>query len=451
MEQLKKVNSFQLYLFWKNFSIGILVMVAVVVICRMLPYYLAPVISLLGVAFLYTMLFNNKSNNEFSCMIGPYAIFVCLITYSFVSIVFNMLFAWKLMSIPKEFVFFTDPYIPALFMIPSSFVTMIFVYIFRNNLSICKECNLKFGGIHERGKFGRIINYESKFQLANLLLVFGVLSAIIWSYYLGFYKNINQNARDWYVFTWLVVITLVLDELYFAMRYYNLYLDLKENDELLTPEDLMNMTSKIYLRFYVVCGNNIYMNVHEIDPKTHLREIIDTPFMTKRSIAGITIDEVKNIIVRMTGVDNGELRFFFGRKGSASEKQSILRYFYFLDGKIEDYPSLKTPGEWLDFNQLKKIYSASPGLLSDMTVADTNRLATIIITEKLFNDKGFRKSKIKSYVPTFSLEEVRDSVLDFQDDKWIKISSFNSDRRFFRLRTWWRKLMRGSRKKATWM
>lgn len=153
----------------------------------------------------------------------------------------------------------------------------------------------------------------------------------------------------------------------------------------------------------------------------------------------------------MTGVDNGELRFFFGRKGSASEKQSILRYFYFLDGTIEDYPSLKTPGEWLDFNQLKKIYSASPGLLSDMTVADTNRLATIIITEKLFNDKGFRKSKIKSYVPTFSLEEVRDSVLDFQDDKWIKISSFNSDRRFFRLRTWWRKLMRGSRKKATWM
>lgn len=450
MEQLKKINSFQLYLFWKNFNYGILALVADIVFSKLLPHYLSPVISLVVIAALYTLLYNNKSSREFSCMVSPYAIFICLIVYCFITIIFNILFAWKLISLPREFVFFTNPYLPTLILIPCCFVTMIVIYLARHHLSLCTECKIKHGDQHERGKFGRIISYESQYQLANLLIIFGVLTAIIWSYYLIFYRNINQNARDWYIFTWLVVITLVLDEIYFAARYYNLYLDLKENDEILTPDDLVTMTSKIYLRFYVICGNYIYLNTHIIDPRTPFREIIDTPFMTKRSMTGITIEEVKQMIARLTGVDNGELRFFFGRKGTVSTKKSMLRYFYFLDGTIEDYPELKTPGEWINFDQIKKIYSTSPGLLADIAVADTTRLATIVITQKLFNEKGIRKSRIKSYVPTFTLEEVRDSDLDFQDEKWIKISLFNSDVKFFRLRSWWRRLTRPSNKNASW-
>lgn len=440
MEQLKKVNSFQLYLFWKNFSIGVLVLVGVIVFSKLLPDYLSPIVSLAGVAVLYTLLYNNKFSKEFSCMVGTYSIFICLIVYTFVSIIFNILFAWRIVFLPKEFIFFSDPYIPALILIPVCFLTMIGIYMRRHSLTLCTDCKSRYGDFHERGKLGRIINYESQYQITNLLIVFGILSAIIWIYYVVFYQNINANSRDWYIFTWLVIIVLVLDELYFATRYYNLYLDLKENNELITPEDLLSMTQKIYLRYYVVCGNMIYMNKHVIDPKTPFREVIDTPFFTKRSMSGVSVDEVKKIISRLTGVDNGELRFYFGRRGANSEKQSVLRYFYFLDGDIEDYKELKTPGEWMDFNQLKKIYSQNPGKLADMALADTTRLATIIITEKIFNEKGFRKSKIKSYTPTFNLRDVRESQLDFQDDKWIKISLFNSDLKFYRLRRWWRNL-----------
>ena len=109
--------------------------------------------------------------------------------------------------------------------------------------------------------------------------MFGALSVLVRVYYLIFYIRIGFNARDWYMFTWMTVIGFVIDELYFISRYYNLYLDLKENNEIITPEELQDMTAKTYLRFYVICQNHIYVDAHAIDPKTPYKEVIDTPFL----------------------------------------------------------------------------------------------------------------------------------------------------------------------------
>lgn len=440
-EDLKKINSYQLYLFWKNFSVAVLVLVGVLVVSKLLPYFLAPVVALGGVAVLYTLLYNRRFSKDFSCQLAPYSLFICLIAYTFISIVLNILFIWKIIYLPKEFIFFSDPFIPGIVLVPVFFVTLLVLYLRRSKLSYCKECKLRYGDYHERGMMGRIIRYESNYLLANLVIIFGFLSVVIWVYYLGFYKDINQNSRDWYIFFWLIVIVMLFDEVFLAIRYYNLYLDLKENDEIVSSEDLSSVSSKIYLRYYVICGDNTYLDTHVIDPKTPYREVIDTPFVTKRSVTGITVDEVKKIITRLTGVDNGELRFFFGRRSAQTEKRSILRYFYFLDGSLDDYKELNTAGEWMDFTKIKKIYSTNPARMADGLIGDITRLATIMITSKVYNDHGIRKSKIKSYNPSFDLLDVRDSDLDFQDDKWVKISMFNSDVRFFRLRRWWRRLV----------
>lgn len=439
MEDLRKINSTQLYLCWKNYATGIVVLIAVMLLTKFLPNYLAPIVDLSGVATLYYFIIKNKFSPNFSCIISLYALFVCLIASSALSIVLNILFAGHILAIPKEMIFISDPYIPTLLLFPVCFITMIFIAFRRKKLSICKECRLDHPDLHERGRFSTIINYESQFQLLSLLVIFGIISVVIWTYYIIFYQDINQNGRDWYVFIWFITIVLLLDILYFIFRYYNLYLDLKENNEIVAPEHLATMTNRIYLRYYVICDNYVYVNVHAIDPLEPYREIIDTPFFTKRSVTGITIEEVKTIIERMTGVENGELRFFFGRRTAVTNKQSILRYFYFLDGTIDDYPQLKTPGEWMDYELVKKIYSESPGRLAPISVVDTTRLATIMVTEKIYNEKGIRKSKIKSYLPTFNLIDVRNSNLDFQDDKWIRISMFNSDVKFFHLRLWWKR------------
>ncbi len=448
MQDLGKISSLQLYTFWKNLSVGLLTVVGVLVFSILLPFYFSPIVALVAAAFLYTVLYNNKLSKRSSCMIVSYSIFYCLILYSFVSIVLNVLYIWEFIWIPPEFTFFAYPYIPSLMLCPICFLTMIIIYLSGNKLSICVDCRLQYGDSRERGKIGSILAYESHLQLKNLMVIFGILSIIIWGYYFYYYLGTpDVNDRDWYVFMWLTIIVFLLDEMYFIFRYYNLYLDMRENNEIITQEELHDMTAKTYIRYYVICKDHVYMNYQPADSKAPSKPVIDTPFFTKRSVNGMTIPEVTNTIRRMTGVNDGELRFFFGRKMGGMDRHSLLRYFYFLDGNPEDYKKLDIDGEWMSFDNLKKIYSFYPENLARICVSDITRLATIMLTYKIFDERGFRRNKLKTYRPTFTLNEVRESNIDFQDDKWIRISLFNSDTPMYRMKRWFRNIISGKENK----
>ncbi|MDE5773962.1 MAG: hypothetical protein K2H86_05845 [Muribaculaceae bacterium] len=440
MKELGKVNSLQLYSFWKQLSYGFLAVIALIVLSGLLPFYVAPILSTICAVSLYLLIYNARFNDNQSCNLSLYALFWCVTNYTVISIILNLVQMFNIVELPKEFVFMTDPYLPTLILHPICFLTILLMYLRRRDLKICRDCKLKTGGLYERGRAGKIFRYESYYQLRNMLLVFGILSLAVWSYYLWVYLPMNVSARDWYVFKWLTVIVFVFDEVYFIYRYYNLYLDLKESDSIISQDDLNNMSAKTYLRYYVICGDKIFMDPHAVMPGESYREVLESPFVTKRAVNGISVPEVRRIIEGMTGAKNGELRFFYGRKSTDLKNSSILRYFYFLDGNPEDY-NIAVDGAWVDFDLVKKLYSKSPGRISPMCVADLTRLATIMLTEKIFDKNGYRKSKVKSYRPSFTLEDVRESDLDFQDDQWIKISLFNSDRKFYSLRRWWRNHM----------
>ncbi|MBD5268004.1 MAG: hypothetical protein HDR48_04570 [Bacteroides sp.] len=434
MEDLTKVNSLQLYRFWKNLSIGLLSLIAMLAISRILPFYASPIVAFLCSAFLYTLIYNNRISSDGNCVIVLYSLLYCVINYTIATVMLSVLEIWNIVSLPDEFLFLNDPYIPSLLLCPICFLTLIVLYIRRNSLSFCQSCKLKTGGLYERGRNGQIFRYESFYQIKNLIYLFGSLSVLIWSYYQFVFIKLALNSRDWYVFTWLSIIAFIIDEIYFIYRYYNLYLDLKENDEIITEEELQDMTAKTYLRYYVICDNKIFLDPHTITPQQTYKEVLDTPFITKRAVNGIPLPEVLSIIQRLTGVKDGELRFFYGRKSPDLKNHSLLRYFYFLDGKPEDYPELPLDGEWVDFDDVKRMYTHTPGKFAPRAISDLSRLATIILTEKIFTEDGKRKSKIKSYSPTFNLRDVRASQLDFQDDKWVRISMFNSDTPFYKIK-----------------
>jgi len=450
MDELRKVSSHQLYDLWKNLSLGLLMVIVMIILSKLLPFPLSPVVALVCAAVLYTVLYNSKITGRQSCMLIPYSIFFSLVSYSFVSITLNILSVLGIIHVPDEFIFLKGVFIPSLMFMPAGIITLSVIYIRRNKLHICVSCKLHNGSMAERGQFGKILNYETLFQLRNLIFLFGVLTVIIWTYYLVGYIRTNTNARDWYVFTWLTILAFVIDEVFIIFRYYNLYLDLKESGDIVSQSDLSKFTSKTCLRYYVICGDSVYMNTHCLDPKMPYREVIDTPFITRRSMSGIMMDEVGRIIGNMTGIRDGELRFFYGRRLSDLNNICIFRYFYFLNGTPADYKDLGVDGEWMDFELLKKTYTKAPGTLSSMTLVDMTRLATIMLTEKMFDERGFKKSKIKQYRPSFTLEEVRASQLDFQDDKWIKISLFNSEIPFYRLKRWWRGINGKSNNSNQW-
>lgn len=370
-------------------------------------------------------------------MVIPYAMFYCVIVYAFLTIFVNILDIWNFVTIPKELSFFNEPFIAALIFDPVCFIVFLIFYFRRNNLAICRDCKISRGLSIERGKLGEILDVETKLQLINLVLVFGFLSAVVWIYYLvWYYEHSLVNNRDWYIFLWLNLIVFILDELYFGSRYYNIYLDLKENGEIISENELSDMSAKTYLRYYVICGNEIFVNTRVADPNVRHHYVLDTPFVTKRNVNGITTAEVKSIIKRLTNVDDGELRFFFGRKSMDIANHRILRYFYFVDSKDGSCPVMDIDGEWMSFRQLIKLYSTQPKDVSKTMLTDLSRMITIILTQKIFDERGYRKIKTKSYQPSFDLIEVRENNYDFQDDKWLRISMYNSDMRGFYFRKW---------------
>lgn len=439
MKDLDKINSSRLFSFWKNLSLGLLIVLVSMFIAQVLPYYFSPIITLIGAAVLYTMLYNGRIESNPSCMLVVYALFYSMITYAFITIVINILYIWGIVSLPKELTFFSPPYIPSLMYNPICCLVIGFMLIRGNSMNLCNDCKFKNGLSIDRGRFGQFLHKENKVQLFNLFCLFLVMSVIVWVYYFTYYdKSADVNSRDKYIMLWLNLLCIVIDELYFALRYYSIYLDLKEEGNIITEQELSDMTTKTYLRFYVICGNSIYVNTKIMDPRMPYREIIDTPFVTKRNVNGITTAEVNGIISSMIKIP-GHLRFFFGRKNPDLEKHSLLRYFYFLDGTSEDYPEVRLAGEWMDFNRIKNIYNSSPALMSSTFLGDMSRMATIVLTQKIFDDRGFRKIKVKSYQPTFTLEEIRQNDYDFQDDKWIRVSMFNSDTKGFHMRRLMRK------------
>ena len=447
MKDLSKVDSSQIFDICKNVIVSLFTIIVVLVGSKLLPFYFAPVVGLLGAAFLFSLIYNNKLGGGASCMLIPYALFFSLIAYSFISILVNVLYIWGLMQLPDEFIFFNDPYIPTLWMNPIICISLYVVYLRRKRLHLCIECRIHNGNHIDRGVFGSILNTESRLQLKNILNLFGLLSVVVWVYYLIEYKDINTNAKDRYIFFWISVIVIGLDIIYFLYRYYNLYLDLKENDELITPEEAREMEGKTYLRYYVICGNKVYLNPESDDASTPDHKAIDTPYFVKRNANEVNEPEARSMIKKLTGGRDGELRFFFGRKSPDIAKHFVLRFFYFLDGKPEDYADMNAPGGWFDFEEVKMVYNQRPDLMANLAINDLTRLATIVLTEKRYKENGQRRNRIKNYNPSFDLIDVRDSNLDFQDDKWIKVAVFNADSRFFKIRKWWHDFI--GRKKKT--
>lgn len=446
MKDLGKINSYQVYGLWKNLSVSLFCVIATLFVSKILPYYLSPVVALVVASVMYVYIYNVRYATIKSCIVPGIAILYSIVAYAFLTIILNLFVIWGLFEMPKEFVFFNHPFIPSLILNPVSFIVLLITYLQRRKMKVCIDCRASRSLGGQRGA-GGVLNSEAHLQLKNFIVMSGILTAVVWAYYQGYYISTNLNSRDAYIFTWLTIIGVGLDWLYFSWRYYNLYLDLKENNELLSPEELQDMTAKTYVRFYVVCGNNLYLTPHAYDPNTGKDEVLDTPFFTRQTLNGMLGNDVKSMIKEMTGVDNGELRFFYGRKSPDDDKHSLLRYFYFIDA--DECPKLLTEGEWMPFDKVKYLYSNLPNKMAELAVYDITRLATIMLTEKIFDEEGYRKSGIRSYSPTFNLLEVRKSKIDFHDDKWIYISSFNSDTPLYKLKKWWRSKHRKSSKKLS--
>lgn len=440
MDEVRESSSMQFYYLWRNFAIGLLCVVVTIVATHMLPFFMAPAVSLFICAVLYTIILNNDSDEHPMCMVMMQTVYYCILSYTFVAIVLVVMELCDVVIIPVELSFFTDPYLPALILMPVSFLVSLLACIFKKSMPACRRCRVANGGLKERGSFGIVSLRETNLQLRNMVWLFAVLTVIVWWYFLFSYIDVNQNARDWYVFVWVVVLLVILDEVYFMIRYFNLFVDLEEHDEIVSQQQLNELSAYTYLRFYVICGEYVFLNPNTQDRVNGVNGVYETPFVIKKSADEVGDDYVATVAEELIGIPGGESRLFYGSLINGEGKYSMMRFLYFLDGDKSLYPKLSAAGEWVSFSLLKNLYSTEPMKLSVNTMADILRLYTIIITEKTYDDNGMRKIPIRSFSHDITHADLRNSEIDMKDDKWIRIAEFNSDSRFFKLKRFLRKV-----------
>lgn len=446
IKEFQKVNTEQIFLMWRNVAVSLLSLVLLHVLTMVLPTYLAPIDSTAVALFLYYQVVSTSYNRKETCTIVPYLFFIIVTTYTVLLVAINVINVWGIVDLPNEYVFFDTPYLQSLILAPTGLFITLFVYLHRKRLSLCVNCKITNGNTLDRGRTGIIYSRESAFLLRNLMAVYAIITVIIYVYYLKEYSDASITPRDRIVFSIVAICTYLFDILYFAIRYYNLYLDLKDSDELLTPEDINALGTRTYIRYYVIAGDSLYMSSPGLGD-SHIKddsEIIDTPFIVKRNVNGFHEQEIRSTIVEQTGIKDGILRFFYGRTLADSAGRKVLRYFYFLPGEAEDYPQLAADGCWISSARLKSIYNSTPDRFTSICLADISRIALVTVTSKIYDEKGKRRIRLNHYHPSFTLREIFADDIDFSDDKWIRISLFNSDTSFFKLKRWWRKHIRRS-------
>lgn len=445
MKDIYKINSIQIYNIWRNTATGLMLVGLTLLLTYILPTFLAPVVSTCAAFAIYILTYN-EINRRQSCLLHPSAILLSLINYTFLLLILNIASVWiTSFNIWFELSFFTEPFLPILLLAPVTFATAVILLFRGDSASVCTDCQITNGHFSMRGRMGSILHTESKLQLRNLVLISGLISAGTLLYFAFAYNPVNITSRDTLVFYWLPILLIIFDIVYFGMHYYNLYLDLREQDLVVTPQELAETSTKTWVRYYIICEDNIYLNMHSKDafnPQSDV-PVIETPFIVSRESDGITEEEASSIIHALTGVHDGRLRFFFGRKSPDNLKHSVVRFFYLLPGETEKYPQLKdVDGTWISSNKFKTLMYTKPAQISRGLMTDMRRLGTIVITSKTFDEKGERRTKLTQYHPSFNFEELYRSKLDFQDSAWLRVSCFNSDTSYFKIKRLWRNFTR---------
>lgn len=455
MRDLQKINLLQLYLFWKNLSISMLLMILLLTVSTWTHSIFSIFTAIICVFIMYARIYANKTSHHPTYMLVAYSLMISIIIYTFILMSVSFIGAWDILDVREHFSIFKGKRtLSVLILAPVCFVTQIVTYIRRN--AIHRYLDNHFGiksDVFLKGKLGALLSRESRMQVLNLILLFGILTIINWVYYgFFFYKDTQLNNKDLYVFFWVNLIGFVIYLIYLLVHNYNMDLSLKQSGVLITPEEAGSLSPKNYFRYFVICEDHLFVSDDCDDPDYTAHKVLDTPFFIPRTGRMISEPEVLYQIEKETGVKNGELRFFFGFQTPGLNNHNVLRYFYFLKGKREDYPQLDaSKGEWMTMEQLQNIHRKRPHALSSYLMADAVRLITIMRTNKLYDEQGVRRYKIKSYVPSFKLDDIRDSDVDFQSNKWLDIAELNSDKRFFKLRRFWRTLSQSTKNMRVWM
>lgn len=324
------------------------------------------------------------------------------------------------------------PYITCLIVFPVTAIVMAAGLVNHGNSRHCRACKMRLGYSPEDSFAGNVFHREAIFQLKLLLWISVALSVICWTYYLVRYSNANMNDSDKYFFLILPVTVFFFSLIYTGARYHGVIEALKQTlhhgKEAVTT-----------LRYLILHGDKVLLMTEEPDNADQYMQA-DTPAIFEMPYAGSVSNETaRHHFAELSGLKelDFKLRPLYSNL-TLDGQSSVFHYGVILDDKKPLPEDFRLHGEWVTLDQIGRLWKFN-GITCDLA-AELNRILTVTMAWKTYNERGFRRYPIKHYRPTFRLSDFPEWNVDYADPTWLMVASNNQDRPMFHVRRFLRKI-----------
>lgn len=417
-------------------------LVLLVVLSLWLNPYMVPIAAYLLQLLLFARIRIHRNDKKPSCYLLLFVASRILFWTGTILLVIGLLYSFDIIGViyDPQTINKDIPYITILVLAPVSVVITAWVYRYRNRLSFCRDCDVRYGSPAERGFLGRLFTQEGKYQVGILFWITLLLTVVDWTYYFLHYMNDSISRPDTFVFFILPALLWLAANIYLAWRYLGLWGYYLQDVE----GSLRRHGSSTRIRFILISGGHICLKNPEInvDKADIPCNYFDTPvqaYIHKHD--AISIPEAQNFFRSLSGVNCSEVRLMYiTTRGNAN--CNIFHFFAFLSPQERDAFDAAHPDcAWYNLNGIVDLVNSHS--TDTMFSAEMDRLYRVAMAWKTYTPQGRRRYVIKHYKPTFRLCDIQSWDVDFSDDNWLYVSYHNQDLPFYRLRHFWRKYVNG--------
>lgn len=292
-------------------------------------------------------------------------------------------------------------------------------------------------GRSDVGLVQRIVWQETRYQTRLLGWISTIIAVADWIYCIYSFSSVSLNKPDRFFFVWLPIAVYFLSLVYLGFRCFSLWVLYSQTD---TNSPIQHGSTIV--RFLIVSGNSLYLTSRRFEVKHHECEYFDTPVRLKiGNTQNPSNSHVRRLFSEFTGIENPTaVKFLFSSMGLNLEN-TIEHFICDLESQSMTDDSRIKDGKWMNIAEIKQLdrnHKLSSELSSELV-----HILSVATASRSYDINGNRRYAIKGYHPRYTLSDIKDWDIDFNDSRWVKVARLNADKPFFRFRRFLYRLTAG--------
>ena len=418
------VSSYSPYIIWRNYAIGAAVISVVPFAIMLLPAGFCQLFTLLLSLSLFAFVRKNRVSKCETCALVPYVVARSLL---FITIVYVLIDAIGCADVQ------TSKLVKVL-CIPVIHLMVLIVMRKRHHKNvICQDCILRNGFSSERKTMGQFYNQEYSYLVPRMTNVCIICNILVVAYlFIAF--NWFRSTTDYIVVYFMPLIVCGTNVLLLRYRFYliNIYLEQESRQS----DSILEKGSKL-VRINVFTENKVYF----VESNGHFDSVFSLhDYFSEKLSVGL----VKSTVSEQYGVEAlSNIKFLYGSL-DAKNRRSIEHFICFVESEKmveESIARLGLHGRWFKAQEIMTLYYTND--FSNLLKSEIYRIFTVLATAKTYNRDGSRKVPVAGYIPRVTIADMKNTDVDFSDNRWMVLSRFNKDDKLYRLKIFWYRYLEG--------